>query len=515
MHTDKTAAFYGHGEYKSTARSAPLNWLEGGLWPLPGLLLQRRRTTAGRFFGCIYNRQWARLSATPIPCEPRLYPMTTTTDKHHFNAALRHYLDQSPTPFHAVRSMVAQLTANGFRRLQERDDWQLLPGKYFVTRNDSSLIAFVLGQQDLLTSGLRIVGAHTDSPCLKVKPNPENRLKGYLNIGVEVYGGVLLNPWFDRDLSLAGRVTFQTPDNQLQSRLINFQRTIGTIPSLAIHLDREANNERKINPQTDIPPLLMQAGDQQTLDALLTQQLETEHPGVRIKRIMSHELSFFDTNGAAQSGFNGEFIASARLDNLLSCYTGITSLLAADPDLTSMVVCNDHEEVGSTSAEGAQGTLLKDVLQRLLPVATERQRCIARSMFISTDNAHGVHPNYAAKHDANHGPLLNGGPVIKVNANQRYATNSETAAYFAALCEQVQVPCQTFVTRTDMACGSTIGPLTAKEIGIRTLDVGVPTFAMHSIRELAGSDDAHYLHRVLCRFFQDGGELGVSQPQAS
>ena len=432
-------------------------------------------------------------------------------NKKAFNAGLLEYLDESPTPFHAVSRLAAMLQDKGFARLHEHDAWQLGAGGYFVTRNDSSLIAFVVGKRDPLTTGLRVAGAHTDSPCLKFKPRPENRLNGYLNIGVEVYGGVLLNPWFDRDLSLAGRVTYQASDHRLHSVLINFRRALGTIPSLAIHLDREANNERKINPQTDIPPLLMQAHDKQTLEDLLIEHIRAEHKGVRIKRILSHELSFFDTNKAAFSGFRNEFIASARLDNLLSCYTAVTSLVEADRNLTSLAVCNDHEEVGSTSSAGAQGTFLKDVLERMLPAAADRQRAIARSLLVSTDNAHGVHPNYAAKHDANHGPILNKGPVIKVNANQRYATNSETAAYFAALCDRLKVPRQVFATRADMACGSTIGPLTAKEIGIKTLDVGVPTFSMHSIRELAGSDDAHYLHKVLGGFFNDGGELGHSR----
>ena len=427
-----------------------------------------------------------------------------------FNTALFNYLDQSPSPFHAVSSLNTELLAKGFTQLHERESWELTPGKYFVTRNDSSLVAFVLGKQSLLETGMRIVGAHTDSPCLKVKPNPENRINGYLNLGVEVYGGVLLNPWFDRDLSLAGRVTYQAPDGSLHSVNINFERIIGTIPSLAIHLDREANTERKINPQTDIPPLLMQADETQTFNDLLIQQIKTEHPNIEIKRVMTYELSFFDTNGAAFSGFNQEFIASARLDNLLSCYTAIKGLLEADDNLTSIVVCNDHEEVGSVSAEGAHGTFLEDVIVRMIPDAIDRQRAIRRSLLISTDNAHGMHPNYADKHDANHGPILNQGPVIKVNANQRYATNSETAAYFAALCDRLEIPHQSFVTRTDMGCGSTIGPVTAKALGIKTLDVGVPTFAMHSIRELAGTDDPHYLYRVLCGFFSDQGVLGVS-----
>ena len=430
--------------------------------------------------------------------------------KQKFNDGLLEYLKASPTPFHAVRTMVQTLSSAGFSELDERQAWDLTPGKYFVTRNGSSIIGFVLGKQPVADTGIRMVGAHTDSPCLKLKPRPAKYTNGYLHLGVEVYGGVLLNPWYDRDLSLAGRVTVQASDGTVKNYLINFERAIATVPSLAIHLDREANDTRSINPQTDIPPVLMRADKKVDVEKILTDQIKAEHKGARIKRILGYELSFYDTNAPAITGFNGDFIASARLDNLLSCYTGMASLLEASPNVTSLLVCNDHEEVGSSSAEGAQGTFLRDVIERLVPDAREFHPAIAKSMLISTDNAHGVHPNYAAKHDDNHGPIINKGPVIKVNANQRYATNSETAGYFSNLCETAKVPHQVFVNRTDMACGSTIGPLTAKEIGVRTLDVGVPTFAMHSIRELGGTDDAHHLHRALVKFYKDAGPLGAS-----
>jgi len=239
-------------------------------------------------------------------------------------------------------------------------------------------------------------------------------------------------------------------------------------------------------------------------------QVRKEHGEASLERILSFELSFYDTQAPAITGLKEDFIAGARLDNLLSCYTGLMSLLEAGTDVTSLLICNDHEEVGSASAEGAQGPFLRSVIERLLPDASALHQVMANSLLISTDNAHGIHPNYADKHDGNHGPIINKGPVIKVNVNQRYATNSETAAYFTQLCEADKVPLQVFVTRTDMACGSTIGPLTAKEIGVRTLDVGVPTFAMHSIRELGGVDDAHYLHQALTRFFMDPGPLGAT-----
>jgi len=430
--------------------------------------------------------------------------------KPQFNDGLLAFLKGSPTPFHAVRNMATTLAAHGFTALDEKQAWSLRPGKYYVVRNGSSIAAFVLGKNDPVNTGIRLVGAHTDSPCLKLKPRPEKLTQGYLHLGVEVYGGVLLNPWYDRDLSLAGRVTCLTADNRIANLLIDFERPIATVPSLAIHLDREANNTRSINPQNDIPPVLMRADKSESLEPILLAQVRKEHGEASLERILSFELSFYDTQAPAITGLKEDFIAGARLDNLLSCYTGLMSLLEAGTDVTSLLICNDHEEVGSASAEGAQGPFLRSVIERLLPDASALHQVMANSLLISTDNAHGIHPNYADKHDGNHGPIINKGPVIKVNVNQRYATNSETAAYFTQLCEADKVPLQVFVTRTDMACGSTIGPLTAKEIGVRTLDVGVPTFAMHSIRELGGVDDAHYLHQALTRFFMDPGPLGAT-----
>ena len=428
--------------------------------------------------------------------------------KKAFNQGLLDYLQQSPTPFHATSNLADILSDEGFKVLDETQGWQLNPGKYFVTRNQSSIIAFVLGTDDPVETGIRMSGAHTDSPCLKVKPRPETYQQGYLQLGVEVYGGVLLNPWYDRDLSLAGRVTYQSDDKKIHNLLINFVDPIAIVPSLAIHLDREANKSRSVNPQKDIPPILMQS-DKETIEALLKAQIRNEHPETSVSKILGYELSFYDTNPAATIGLKQEFIAGARLDNLLSCYVGMQSLLNADPGVSSLVVCNDHEEVGSASSSGAQGPFLKDVLSRMIPDPESRLRTIARSLLVSTDNAHGIHPNYSDRHDANHGPILNKGPVIKINANQRYATNSETEGYFSFLCENGEIPYQKFINRTDMACGSTIGPITAKEIGIRTLDVGVPTFAMHSIRELAGRDDAYYLFKALSVFFADQGPLGA------
>ncbi len=419
-----------------------------------------------------------------------------------FNNDLIQFLNASPTPWHAVNTMKARLDAAGFQLLDERDEWALEQGKgYYAIRNGSSIIAFRTGIHDVVSSGIRMVGAHTDSPCLKVKPNPELRRKGYFQLGVEVYGGVLLNPWFDRDLSLAGRVTVLDDAGKVQDTLINFRKPVAIIPSLAIHLDREANSNRSVNAQTDLPPVIMQVPETDTtaFSDLLSEQVASES-GVKVRKVLGYELSFYDAQGASYVGLREDFLASARLDNLLSCYIGLQSLLNTSGDEAALLVCNDHEEVGSMSAEGAQGPFLATVLERWCGAG--KGRAIAHSMMISADNAHGVHPNFMDKHDENHGPILNQGPVIKVNHNQRYATNSRSAALYRHISDELGLPHQTFVVRSDMGCGSTIGPLTAGNLGVTTLDIGVPQFAMHSIRELVGTSDGYTLFQVLKEFMQ-------------
>lgn len=423
-----------------------------------------------------------------------------------FNQQLLAFLAASPTPFHAVEQMAFVLDQAGFERLDERQQWQLKSGgRYQVIRNGSALIAFTLPDDaDLAATGLRLIGAHTDSPCLKVQPQPERLKHGYFQLGVEVYGGALLNPWFDRDLSLAGRVSYIDPAGELRQALVDFKKPVAVIPSLAIHLDREQNSNRSVNPHQHLPLLLSQPGidgDKPDLRELLQQQLQSD--AVEVTQVLDYELCCYDVQPPAMVGLEQNFIASARLDNLLSCFVGLQSLLA-DQHGGAMLVCNDHEEVGSESTTGAQGQFLESVIERLVPEVEARNRLIASSQLISADNAHGVHPNFSDRHDANHGPLLNRGPVIKVNANQRYATNSETSARLRQLAEQEEVPLQVFSVRPDMGCGSTIGPLTASRLGIETLDIGVPTFGMHSIRELAGSDDSYSLYRLLRRFLNRG-----------
>ncbi len=427
-----------------------------------------------------------------------------------FNHQLTQFLDISPTPFHATKNLADKLISVGFEELKETEAWHIKEHKsYLVKRNDSSIIAFSTGSGNFVNEGFRMVGAHTDSPCLKVKPDPYINRHHSFQLGVEVYGGALLAPWFDRDLSLAGRISWHDGVS-VQNTLIDFKKVIATVPSLAIHLDRKQNNNRTINPQTDIPPLLAilhtektEFSDQQAFEDLLKAELCSVNPDAKNGDILDFELFFYDTQPSSVIGVNDDFIAGARLDNLLSCFTGVKALIdSKDSNFPALLVCNDHEEAGSMSAAGAQGTFLKQVLQRIVRNNDEYIRMVQRSVLISADNAHALHPNFPNKHDNSHKPLINHGPVIKVNANQRYATTSETSGLFKWLCKEENIPVQLFVSRCDMSCGSTIGPITSSELGVKTLDVGLPTLGMHSIRELAGSKDAYMLAKVLKRFFR-------------
>ncbi|DAB28832.1 MAG: M18 family aminopeptidase [Sulfurimonas sp. RIFOXYD12_FULL_33_39] len=414
--------------------------------------------------------------------------------KQDFNEGLLGFLDASPTPFHATQNMAGMFANAGFIKLHEEQKWKLEKGKkYYVTRNDSSIIAFTCTQD----KNYVMVGVHTDSPNLKLKPNPIIKEHGVVKFGVEPYGGVLLNPWFDRDLSLAGRVTYLDSNNMIKDALIDAKKPIAIIPSLAIHLERDANSSKSINAQTDISPILS-TSDEFNFDEFLKEQLKIS--GIPdVKELYANELSLYDTQNASFVGLNNDFIASARLDNLLCCYVGMLSICSID-DKPMLFIASDHEEVGSESTSGAGGSFLENTLRRLYPDYEEYMQMIRSSLMISADNAHAIHPNFPSKHDSKHAPHINKGSVIKVNSNQRYASNSKTISRFMNVASSLSEPIQSFVTRSDMGCGSTIGPITASRLGIDTIDVGLPTFAMHSIRELCGSDDAHSLYKIILGF---------------
>ncbi|OHV12291.1 M18 family aminopeptidase [Kushneria phosphatilytica] len=423
---------------------------------------------------------------------------------------LLHFLERSPTAWHATAGMIERFEAAGFEHLEETERWSLRPGgRYYCTRNGSALVAFQLPESEPLS--LRIMGAHTDSPMLRIKR--EGLLKGpdWLRLGVEVYGGALLAPWFDRDLGIAGRVHVRTREGRLAPRLLDIDRAMAVIPSLAIHLDREANQGRAINAQTQMSPVLYQSDSDEnvsSLEQLIEQWLREQHAGDDFESVVDFELGFYDVQPPARVGMNGEMLSGARLDNLLSCFCSMEALIDSDHRQGALLIANDHEEIGSGSSSGAQGTFLGDVLGRLAEYEAGsegrleecRVRMIQRSRLISCDNAHARHPAWPDKHDAQHAPQLNGGPVIKVNSSQRYATNSATGALFRDICREAGVPVQTFVSRADMPCGSTIGPLTATTTGLPTLDIGLAQWAMHSIRETSGAMDPDYLIRALTAF---------------
>ena len=421
-----------------------------------------------------------------------------------YNESLFSFLAASPSPYHAVANMKRVLLDRGFTPLVETAPWRLESGRgYVVTRDGAALVAFILGKDETAGDGFRMAAAHTDSPALKLKPLPEYRSGGYRQLGVEVYGGALLAPWFDRSLSLAGRVTCRLADGGLCVYLIDFDRPLLVLPSLAIHLDREANKSATLNQQQHLPPILglHEEGAEDDFVHLLRQQLAKEHPGTVFSEVLACDLFCYDHQSPLTAGARGELISAPRLDNLLSCHAGLMALQSAGRDKNTLLFCANHEEIGSTSTSGANGSLLEAILERLLPEVEARRIALRRSFLISADNAHATHPNHADKADPRHEIHLNRGPVIKYNASQRYATEAPSAAVLKAICREAGITPQEFVMRSDLPCGSTIGPMTAARLGTMTVDIGAATLAMHSIREVTGLRDPYLLYSTLCRFF--------------
>ncbi|WP_310492249.1 M18 family aminopeptidase [Dechloromonas sp.] len=418
------------------------------------------------------------------------------------------FIDASPSPWHAVQTCETRLTTAGFSRLDEADRWTLSAGdRRYVVRGGSSIIAFIIGSQPAATTGLRLIGAHTDSPGLRLKPKPAEDAAGMVRLGVEVYGGPILATFADRDLSLAGRVNVRVPGG-FATRLVRFAEPLLRLPNLAIHMNREVNeNGLKFNKQTELPLLLGVSEDGTKAEARFRQPI-AEALGVEPGDLLTWELNAYDTQKGAFWGVDREFVANSQLDNLASCHAALSALLATpEPAATCLCAFFDHEEVGSESASGAGGSFVADVLSRLSASAgldgEDQRRMLAQSFFISADMAHGWHPNFPAAYEPCHHALVNAGPVIKSNANQRYSTSAETAARFMAICEKAGVPCQQYAHRTDLGCGSTIGPIVAARLGIPSVDVGSPMWAMHSIRESAGVLDHGYMIAALTTAFSN------------
>ena len=441
--------------------------------------------------------------------------------------SLLELIDKSPTPFHAVEEFKHQLKNGGYVELMEQDSWDLSPGgKYFVIRNGSSLIAFCVGSIMPDESGFKIIGAHTDSPNLRLKPNPSYVKNGYIQLGVEVYGGALLTTWTDRDLSLAGRVVLKEASKKARkssrvkqkslssegygcaSRLVKFDRPLLRIPQLAIHLNRSVNEKGLVlNPQNHLPPVFA-LSDGKIKSKKMLEELVAGELNCDPTDILGMELQLFDLQKGTLAGVNNEFVFASRLDNLASCHAAMSALLESPrkDSATRVLVFYDNEEVGSDTAQGGGSPFLKGVLERISAGGSKPReafmRGIARSLFVSADMAHAIHPNYSEVHDANHLPMINSGPVIKSNAGQKYGTEGVSASQFEQFCEKAKVPVQKFAIRSDMRCGSTIGPITAANLGIRTVDIGSPMLSMHSIREMAGSKDQENLIRVFKEFYK-------------
>ncbi len=417
------------------------------------------------------------------------------------------FIDASPSPWHAVNSVEQRLLAQGFTALPETDAWQLeYGGSFFVTRGGASIIAFTLGSQSLTESGFRMIGAHTDSPGLRLKPHAAFGGDGLIRIGVEVYGGPILATFTDRDLSMAGRVNVRTSSG-FETRLVRFDDSIVRLPNLAIHMNREVNDKGlKLNKQTELPLIF---GESESGVEAEKQFLGHIAKALNVKSddILTFELNVFDTQKGSFWGAEQEFITDSQLDNLASCHAAVTALIATkNPDWAIVCALFDHEEVGSESATGASGSFLSDVINRITSKLTfneeEKLRALAQSFFISADMAHAYHPNHPSAYEPCHHALVNKGPVIKTNANQRYSTSADTAARFITLCEKAEVPYQQYAHRTDLGCGSTIGPIIASNLGVASVDVGSPMWAMHSIRESAGVLDHSYMIAVMKAMFK-------------
>ncbi|KYK60206.1 hypothetical protein DCS_01342 [Drechmeria coniospora] len=473
------------------------------------------------------------------------------------------FVNASPTPYHATRSAAERFEKAGFTLIKERDSWASklqAGGKYYLTRNGSSIVAFAIGRKWRPGNPVAIVGAHTDSPCLRVKPVSKKSNVGYLQVGVETYGGGIWHSWFDRDLSIAGRVLVRDGDDFVQ-KLVKVDKPLLRIPTLAIHLHRQnsfdPNKETELFPIAGLAAAELNKGtkteEEEEADAgsvedfrPLERMTERHHPAlldvlsgelkVEVGAIVDFELVLYDTQQACIGGIHDELIFSPRLDNLGMTYCSVMGLISSVSDSASldddetirMTVCFDHEEIGSTSAQGAMSNLLPSVLRRLsvLPghrdesseggyeavghegeESTAYEQSLSRSFLVSADMAHAVHPNYAGKYEPSHQPAMNKGTVIKVNANQRYATNSPGIVLVQECARAAGVPLQLFVVRNDSPCGSTIGPGLAAKLGMRTLDLGNPQLSMHSIRETGGTADVDHAVKLFDEFFASYGQL--------
>ncbi len=418
------------------------------------------------------------------------------------------FVHASPSPFHCAWEASKMLVAAGFTRVREGDEvTDVSRAKGFRIRN-GAVIAWIKGQQQPSEGGFRLVGAHTDSPNIRIKPRPEYSSSGYIQWGVERYGGPILATWTDRDLGISGRVALRGKDGKVKTALVKIDRPVARIPNVAIHYNREVNREGlKLNVQKHLPPIIGLGGETEgdaILRDLIVESLTADGRAWVQSDILGWDLGLHDLQKPSLGGINNEFIFAPRMDNQFSCFAALQAMVDIEnPKQTAIMALFDHEEVGSQSDSGAKSALLEQTLKILVPDG-KVEMAMARSFMLSVDMAHGVHPNYADYHDPQHRPRINGGPVIKTNVNMRYATDALGAAKFKLACEAEGVDCQDHIHRSDLACGSTVGPITAAGLAIRTVDIGCAMLSMHSIREMAGADDIDMLSRVLKRVLAEG-----------
>ena len=411
---------------------------------------------------------------------------------------LMDFIDASPTAFHATEQISRALTDAGYERLNEREAWAVVPGgRYFLTRNRSSLIAFRIPGRGF--APFQIVASHGDSPCFKLKPNPDKSAQGLALLNVEKYGGMLMSTWMDRPLSVAGRLIV-AGENGLETRLVNIDRDIAIIPNVPIHFNRSANDGVALNAQADMPAVIGEEG----ADILAA---VAQSAGVSREAVAGCDLFLYNRDRAAQIGISGEFISAPRLDDLACAYASLRALIAAKPsDHIDMICVFDNEEVGSGSKQGADSTLLADALRRIalaLDAAPQAlEAAIAGSFMVSADNAHAVHPNHPEKYDEENRVRMNGGVVVKSNANQKYTSDGLSSAIFERLCARAGVPTQRFANRSDVAGGSTLGNIAAAHASMNAVDIGLAQLAMHSARETMGAKDVGHMIRALTAFHE-------------
>lgn len=431
------------------------------------------------------------------------------TKEGEFAKDLIDFIHASPSAFHAAKNVEEALAEEGFKRINPEDKWDLKKeGKYYTSKNNSAIIAFVIGKGEIEEEGFKLIGAHTDAPTFRIKADPEMTVEGkYLKLNTEVYGGPILNTWFDRPLSIAGRINLKTK-NLLKPKelLIDMEKPITIIPNLAIHMNRKVNEGIKLNPQINTLPLLSNISDEFEKDNFLV-KLIAKKMGIKVEDILDFELFLYEVEKGSLVGLNEEFISVGKLDDLAMVHAGLHGLIDSKvANATNVLVCFDNEEVGSGTKQGAASPMLRSVLERIvLAMGKDKEdyyRALSNSFLISADQAHGLHPNYTEKQDPTSRPVVNGGPAIKTAANQAYTTDSFSSSVYEGICKSIGIPVQKFVNRSDERGGSTIGPISSSQLDISSVDIGNPILGMHSIRELGGVLDHYYTYKSFKEFYR-------------